>query len=219
MNKPSIIWISVVLFISGVAFLICASVGTSSDKVADNSSVVSKSTNSSGQLDSSAPSTAQIASVKTSASPSGNVPPGPGFSPVAHSLPPAQPVSAVAGHAVEYLGQFARASVRVDGRDYQLTPNQLGNFPRVLIQPKDLVHVQVAYPQGQTGDPVVVETEDGGNLDGRKTANITALDGQQNVQFNFQATSQPGIYHVALRNGPDVKVLSFWAGPEPEVRQ
>lgn len=136
-----------------------------------------------------------------------------------HGAQPAQPVSTVAGHAVEYPGRFAKATVQVDGKSYQLTPNQIGNFPRVLVQPKDTIHVQVAYPQGQPGDAVVVETEDGGNLDGKKMANITALDGQQKVQFNFQTTSQPGIYHVALRNGPDVKVLNFWAGPEPEVRQ
>jgi len=130
----------------------------------------------------------------------------------------AQPVSLIAGHPVEYPGQFAVASVRVDGKNYQLTPNQSGNFPKVFIQPKGLVHVEVAYPQGQAGDAVVLESEDGGGLDGKKTATVTALNNQQSVKFDFQATEQPGIYRVALRNGPDVKVLSFWAGPLPTMR-
>jgi hypothetical protein len=131
----------------------------------------------------------------------------------------AQPVSLVSGHPVAYSGAFVAAAVRVDGKDYHLTPNQVGNFPRIDVKTKDTIHVQVAYPQGQPGDAVVVESEDGGSLDGKKTANITTLDSQQAVEFNFHTTEQPGIYHVALRNGADVKVLNFWAGPEPVVRQ
>jgi cytoskeletal protein RodZ len=130
-----------------------------------------------------------------------------------------QPVSIVAGQQVEYPGLFATASVSVNGKDYQLTPNQLGSFPRVLVEPSSTTHVKIAYPQAHAGDSVVVETEDGGQLDNSKMANIATLDDKLTLQFNFQTTSQSGIYHVTLRNGADVKVLNFWAGAEPLVRE
>ena len=99
-------------------------------------------------------------------------------------------VSQIGSHSVEYPGQFAKASVRVDGKTYQLTPNQLGTFPQVMVGAKDRIQVQVSYPNGQAGDPVVVEAEDGGTVNG-KTGQLTSLDGQKSAQFNFTTTEQP----------------------------
>jgi hypothetical protein len=125
-----------------------------------------------------------------------------------------QLVSTVAGHPVAYPGEFAKASVQVDGKSYQLTPNQLGNFQRINIPAKGVVQVSVAYPQNQAGDAVAVEVVDGGQLNKGQMSEVAELDEQKNVQFQFQATDQSGIYRIALRSGADVKVLNFWVGQE-----
>jgi cytoskeletal protein RodZ len=134
---------------------------------------------------------------------------------------PATPqlVSTVAGHKVEYPGQFVQAVIQANGKSYELTPNQMGNFERVYVAPKDKVQVQVSYPQGQAGDAVAVEVEDGGNLNKDQMSEVAKLDEQKTIQFQFQTTGQEGIYRIALRNGPDVKIVNVWAGQEPQVRQ
>jgi hypothetical protein len=127
--------------------------------------------------------------------------------------------SMVGGHAVEYPNQFADASVHAGNQNYLLTPNQLGNFERVNIAPKQKVAVDVSYPEGQAGDPVSVEVEDGGHLNQNQMAEVTALDGQDSIHFQFQPTDQAGIYRIVLRSGADVKVVNFWVGQEPQIRE
>jgi len=211
MKSKKTIWL-------GVAALgLCAAViavvwnfnSTKTEAVADHSQVTNASSGSTA--DSSSETSSPIQANSGTPSPSNSTG-------VSSAAPVNRPVSVIEGKNVEYPGQFVGAKAEVDGKSYQLTPNQVGNFPRVLIKPGDAVHVEVAYPEGHSGDAVVVETEDGGTLDGKKMANVTTLDDQKNVQFNFQSTTQPGIYHVSLRSGADVKVLNFWAGPEPVVR-
>jgi len=132
---------------------------------------------------------------------------------------PKQPLSLVGGKPVSYPGRFAEASVQVGDKTYTLTPNQLGNFQRINLVAKQVVQVQVAYPQGSAGDAVSVEVEDGGHINDKQTSEVAALDDQNNVHFQFQPTDQAGIYRIALRSGSDVKVLNFWVGQEPLVRE
>lgn len=130
-----------------------------------------------------------------------------------------RPVSMVGNQRVFYPGQFAKAEVTAGGKSYALTPNQLGNFQRINVGPKEKVQVQVAYPQGAEGDPVAVVVEDGGHLNENQMSEVAALDKQQNVRFQFQTTGQSGIYRIVLNNGADVKVLNFWVGQEPQFQK
>jgi len=130
----------------------------------------------------------------------------------------AKPVSRIGGHPVVYPGKFAKAEVRTGNQVFELTPNQLGNFQQIQMGPKQKVSVQVAFPEGQPGDPVAIEVKDGGQLDGKQMAEVVALDNQDDIQFQFQTTDQSGIYRIALRSGADVKVVNFWVGPQTASR-
>ncbi|HEY5895676.1 MAG TPA: hypothetical protein VIT91_20850 [Chthoniobacterales bacterium] len=111
-------------------------------------------------------------------------------------------------------GDRAIAAVSYAGRKYSLQPTQYGFFDRVLIEPSAKVPVQVTYPDGEPGEKVIVEVEDGGQLDNDSILAVQALDDEKRLAFVFQATDQTGIFRVTLRKGGDVKTLNFWAGPE-----
>jgi hypothetical protein len=111
--------------------------------------------------------------------------------------------------------QAPTASVTVNGATYNQVPNQLGVFPQIQIQPKGIVQVQITYPRGNPGDPIAIAVQDGGHLivnDKSAMSQVLGLNGQNSLQFQFQATEQLGIYRISLRNGADVHVINLWAG-------
>jgi hypothetical protein len=123
-------------------------------------------------------------------------------------------------------GQRVTARVQVGGRAYDLTPNQVGNFQRIYVQPGETIPVQVAYEEGKAGEPVAVSAEDGGGVwqgvSGKGqgaggTGTAATLDERLRIAFNFKATEHRGIHRVVLRKGADVKVLDFWVGAELPV--
>ena len=83
---------------------------------------------------------------------------------------------------------------------------------------EDTVTVAVAYPEGTEGDPVTIQSEDGGALAGGGTVMQSRLDADLQVRFPFKSTSEGGIYRVTLRKGFDEKRLEFWGGSEPLVQ-
>jgi hypothetical protein len=99
----------------------------------------------------------------------------------------------------------------------RITSDQVGKFPRMYIQPKDVVPVEMSFPRGEAGQSVVLEAKDGGTFDGVNLAKIAKLDEQRRLAFAFHADSQPGIYRVTLRRGGEEQVLKFWVGDPPPV--
>jgi hypothetical protein len=127
-------------------------------------------------------------------------------------------------------GQHAVAKVQARGREYQLTPNQVGNFQRMYVEPNQQMPVQVGFPEGQAGDSVAVVAEDGGKLreaaSGKGQGNgdggiglAARLDERKEVAFTFQATKPGGLHRVTLRHGTETKTLEFWVGNETPVAQ
>lgn len=115
-------------------------------------------------------------------------------------------------------GQRAVAKVQRAGKDYRLTPNQVGTFQRIYVQPGETVPIAISYPNGQPGDPVLIEAEDSGKLraqaggGGGNVGMTGRLNDQRTVEFAFEVSQNRGIHRVLLRKGNDVKVLDFWAG-------
>ncbi|HEY5893346.1 MAG TPA: hypothetical protein VIT91_08960 [Chthoniobacterales bacterium] len=132
-------------------------------------------------------------------------------------LPASQPERSTNIMDTPVGGDRAVAAVSYAGRKYSLQPTQYGFFDRVLIGPSAKVPVQVTYPDGEPGEKVIVEVEDGGQLDNNSILAVQALDDEKRLAFVFQATDQTGIFRITLRKGDDVKTLNFWAGPELPV--
>jgi hypothetical protein len=117
-------------------------------------------------------------------------------------------------------GQRAVAKVQRVGKQYELTPNQVGGFQRIYVQPSEQIPVQVAYPEGNPGETVTIEAEDSGRVVGTKGwVSLGRLDEQRALSFVFQVSDNLGTHRVLLRRGRDVKVLDFWVGNELPLRQ
>lgn len=114
-------------------------------------------------------------------------------------------------------GIMAVASVQTGEQKFRLTPNQAGRFNRVRVKPSTPFPVEVAYSEGEPGQNVVVEVEDGGELGNGNGVEVVKLDTQRRVNFSFKADATPGKYQVVLRKGVDEKVLEFWVGPDLPV--
>ena len=117
----------------------------------------------------------------------------------------------------ECPGEMVAAMVNASGRKYSLTPNQVGNFDRVRVQPQEKIPVTISYPGGVAGETVVIQAEDGGQFEDGGMAREVQLDAQRTLAFLFQVTNEPGEHRVTLRKGNDVKVLEFWVGEELPV--
>ncbi len=115
-------------------------------------------------------------------------------------------------------GERAQAVVRVGSRQMSFQPNSLGLFPRVTIGLKESVRVAVNYPDAQPGDLVVIQSEDGGTLDGGQFVSRATLDDARQVQFTFTSTEEGGLYRVCLRKGFNEKRLEFWGGTQTASR-
>jgi len=116
-------------------------------------------------------------------------------------------------------GQMVKAHIVVGNESGDLIPNQFGEFPRVHIDPKQTVSVTAVWPDAQPGQRVVAAVEDGGLLAGGKPVLAFTLDASRQASFDFTAGSGGGIYRVTLRQGPDTKIVQFWAGPDLALKQ
>lgn len=109
-------------------------------------------------------------------------------------------------------GEKADARVTVAGRSTEaLVANELGEFPRVYIQPSQAVSVRVAFPQAEAGTRVVAQVEDGGKFADGKPVMVLTLDERREATFDFTAGAEPGAYRIAVRHGPDWKYVQLWA--------
>ncbi|MBM3860678.1 MAG: hypothetical protein FJ395_13650 [Verrucomicrobia bacterium] len=115
-------------------------------------------------------------------------------------------------------GERANAVVRVGTRESSLQANSLGLFPRVSIGLEETVRVAVSYPDGQPGDLVVIQSEDGGRLDNGQFVMRATLDDARQVQFSFTSTEEGGLYRVCLRKGFNEKRLEFWGNTQTTSR-
>jgi len=91
------------------------------------------------------------------------------------------------------------AIVVAGGKTYNLTPNELGGFDRIFIAAGEEVKVTASYELGIPGEPLLVEAEDGGIIDGGGSASPKALDPDRGLSFVFKASTQDGIHRVTMR--------------------
>jgi len=128
------------------------------------------------------------------------------------------PTGTGAARTEELGGTPAIANVKVGKNNLQLIPNEAGMFPRVLVPANGKVQISVAYPEGTPEDPLVIQAEDGGVLNGKAVIQQGKLDADRNLSFEFQTNEERGVYRVSLRKGMDQKWLDFWVGEELQLK-
>lgn len=119
-------------------------------------------------------------------------------------------------HRLPQFRQHAEVELKVAGKTYSLSPNEIGVFPMVYVQPWDTIVLKTAYREGKSGEGVDVQVEDGGLIvESKSIGHHGKLDHEGKLAFSFQVTNQLGIYRVILRKGEDIKQLEFWVGDRP----
>lgn len=124
------------------------------------------------------------------------------------------PTGTGAAATSELGGTPAQATVLVKGKKINLTPDEIGFFPRILLGVNEKVKVVVSYPEGTPEDPLVIQAEDGGHVNQNQIVTHGKLDASKQISFDFEAGENDGIYRVTVRKGFDEKRLDFWVGPE-----
>lgn len=118
---------------------------------------------------------------------------------------------------IAYEGEPVTAHVLVpsSNRRLALTPNQNGEYPRVLTEPGEPVEVLLTFSQSPPGSVLAVSAQDGGLLHTGAAAAALKLDDNRQVALGFLVSGNPGIHRISLTtaNG-DTRTLQFWAGPE-----
>jgi hypothetical protein len=112
------------------------------------------------------------------------------------------------------------AQVMVGEKRYVVQADGEGVFvPRVPTAIGARPAVRVAFPDGEPGEPVVVQVEDGGVLENNEPTKLAHLDERRQMEFALQMTRNPGLFRVVLRKGAETRTLQFWAGPPLPVAQ
>ena len=111
-------------------------------------------------------------------------------------------------------GLKAGLSVTSHGKSGDLTPNQEGVFPMMVIVPNGTAQLALSYPELEEGTEVKLYCPDGGTIDGEAKATRTLASGGR-VSFEWAGNDNLGRHSVHCIVGPqaDEKVISFWVGP------
>ncbi|HEY5813866.1 MAG TPA: hypothetical protein VIT23_14575, partial [Terrimicrobiaceae bacterium] len=120
-------------------------------------------------------------------SPDGKSSPGDadGVSTASHAVP-ATPLKAT-------VAAKAAATLTIGDKKITLEPNQVGGFPRQLVQQGQKVTVQMSYPDGSPGDLVVAGVLDGGQFENRQRVLPLHLDETRRVSFGYTVSQELGI--------------------------
>ncbi|HEY5894797.1 MAG TPA: hypothetical protein VIT91_16365, partial [Chthoniobacterales bacterium] len=79
----------------------------------------------------------------------------------------------------------ATATLTIGDKNVTVEPNQVGGFPRQLVQQGQKVTVQMSYPDGSPGDLVVAGVLDGGQFENRQRVLPLHLDETRRVSFGY----------------------------------
>lgn len=108
------------------------------------------------------------------------------------------------------------AAMKINGKLILPEMNTIGEFFEQNVETSALVPVAIRYPDGVAGQKVGITMEDGGKvvLDQKKDlSRVVQLDENLIASFLAEISPNDGIHRVTLRNGYDVRLLNFWAGP------
>lgn len=106
------------------------------------------------------------------------------------------------------------AVAKIGDRLKKLSPDDNGHYERVYLQPRQKIALAVAFPRGEPGQKIAVESQDGGVIGEGGPVQVLVLDEGRRIGFSFQPTENTGINRVTMRLGAQVQELNFWVGPE-----
>jgi hypothetical protein len=126
-----------------------------------------------------------------------------------------------------HAGQMVIATVKVGEHSHKLSPNEMGNFDRVHVAPRQTIPVKLQYPEAQPGQSVVVQVMDGGTMVAPERppgidndlVRLLTLDASRCAEMAFTVTANGGMHRLVLTRDADKKVLDFWVVKDPQDEQ
>jgi hypothetical protein len=109
-------------------------------------------------------------------------------------------------------GELVLARVTTSRGTRTLAPNQVGNFERLFVRPKEKIEVSLLFPQATEGDEVVVEVNDGGRLANGTIVEKVRLDSNRSASFSVWVTEAFGTHRLAIYRPEGMSVLDLWVG-------
>lgn len=111
-------------------------------------------------------------------------------------------------------GLKAEMVISSSDKSGQLTPNQTGAFPTVVIIPNGKAEITLTYPELGQGTEVKLYCPDGGTIDGEPST-TRSLSGSGALSFEWEGNDNLGRHtiHCVAGSEEDLKVISFWVGP------
>jgi len=108
----------------------------------------------------------------------------------------------------------------VNSKTYDLKPNAGGYFQRITgVKPREVVPIELFYPNGKSGESVVLAVLDGGSINQGKFVTVVPLDGDKKCLFSLHVTGNLGLFRVLVTKGGDQKIVQVWVDPAPEGAQ
>lgn len=112
-------------------------------------------------------------------------------------------------------GEMANCRVVINKKTFVLSLNQNNAFDRVSRVPANsIASIEVHFPQGNAGEVVIAEVQDGGSFEDGSGLVALTLANDKKIHFNFKTGGDQGSYVVTLRKGNDVKTVELWVGDE-----
>ena len=112
----------------------------------------------------------------------------------------------------------AYVAVPSSGEKLAMEVNQMGEYPRLHVNPEETAEVRLQFSSVETGSRVAVAAQDGGKLDGQDRSTVLEVDDHRQVAFAFTASENEGIHRVVVTTSAgETKLLDFWVGPDHEI--
>lgn len=114
-------------------------------------------------------------------------------------------------------GEPVTVTIQLEGLPRQIHGDNHGVFPPITVRAHQRVHVRVSYPEGNSGEVVQIQTQDGGTLENDLSSRVLPLDERRSIAFWFESSGNEGTHRVTIRRGFDEKTLDFWVGSKPAL--
>lgn len=89
-------------------------------------------------------------------------------------------------------------------------------YVRINVSASQVIQVQLDALYFLKNQPVVIEANNGGNLNGRMEPRQILPTGSP-LSFTFTSGTHPGLYTVKVKQGNRRELFEFWVGPERPV--
>jgi len=119
------------------------------------------------------------------------------------------------GNSMPQSVDAPEAIVAIDGVSHELSPNEIGSYPRYTVTAGATVPITLELSPHELVD---LQTLDGGTLNTKYSQLSTAANERGNATIDFTVAKVPGSYRVLVMRSGTRSIFDFWVGPPLPTR-